>query len=161
MLFNSFSFLVFFALVGAVYYAAPHRYRWPLLLVTSLYFYASFDPGYVLLLLAVTLVAYAGGLAIEATPDSLTRRVILAVGVTLVVSALIVFKYYDFFVGSFEGLFTSASPESSTSVFPRFPRLDLVLMVGLSFYTFSCISYLADVHTGRLAAERHLGHFAL
>ena len=57
MLFNSFSFLAFFALVAGVYYAVPHRFRWLLLLLASLYFYATFEPGYVVLLLAVTLVA--------------------------------------------------------------------------------------------------------
>jgi alginate O-acetyltransferase complex protein AlgI len=161
MLFNSLSFLVFFAVVGTVYYAVPHRFRWPLLLLASLYFYAAFSPLYVLLLVGVTAVAYAGALAISSSEELVTRRVILAAAIITVVSALLVFKYYGFVVGTLEGWFGGSEAPDSTSIFPRFPRLDLVLTVGLSFYTFSCISYLADVYAGRLEAERHFGHFAV
>ena len=63
MLFNSFSFLAFFAVLAGVYYAVPHKFRWPLLLAASLYFYAGFRASYLFLLLGVTLVAYVGGLA--------------------------------------------------------------------------------------------------
>src|SRR5690606_35408113 len=123
-------------------------------------FYATFDPGYVLLLLAVTAVSYAGEIAVEAAPNPRRRREILATGITRVVSALIDFKYYDFFAGSLGAMLGVGGGETD-SLFPRFPRLDLVLMVGLSFYTFSCASYLADVHAGKLRAERHFGYFAL
>ena len=61
MLFNSFSFLGFFALLVIIYYAIPHRFRWVLLLVASLYFYATFNVNYVLLLLATTIVAFGAG----------------------------------------------------------------------------------------------------
>ena len=67
-------------------------------------------------------------------------------------------KYYDFGVDAIDTALTSVGLASAA---PLFPRLGIVVAVGLSFYTFSCVSYLVDVHTGRLPAERHLGHFAL
>jgi D-alanyl-lipoteichoic acid acyltransferase DltB (MBOAT superfamily) len=156
MLFNSFSFLAFFALLAVVYYAIPHRYRWPLLLAASLYFYAAFSASYLVLLLGITMLTYGAGRAIENEAEPRRKRIFLGVSVVAVVGALLVFKYHDFVVGSFDGL---AAVVGLTG--PRFPRLGLVVAVGLSFYTFSCISYLIDVSAGRLGAERHFGHFAL
>jgi alginate O-acetyltransferase complex protein AlgI len=73
----------------------PHRFRWPLLLVASLYFYATFSWSYVVLLLGVTLVTYWAGRGIEASTGTKQRRALLASSVTAVVGALLVFKYYD------------------------------------------------------------------
>jgi alginate O-acetyltransferase complex protein AlgI len=161
MLFNSFAFLGFFAVVAGVYYAVPHRFRWPLLLVASVYFYAAFSPSYVFLLAAVTLVAYLAGRGIDAATGNRSRRAILVGGILVVVSALLVFKYYDFFVASIDGIIFGVNAGGGGTLFPRFPRLDLVVFVGLSFYTFSCISYLVDVYRTRIPVERHFGHFAL
>ena len=158
MLFNSFSFLAFFAVLGAVYYAIPHRLRWPLLVAASLYFYAAFSITYVALLIGVTLIAYLAGLALGAAPDSRRSRIVLAVGVVSVLGALVIFKYYDFFAGTLDVLLANVGLASAV---PLFPRLGLVVAVGLSFYTFSCVSYLADVYAGRLLPERHVGHFAV
>ena len=158
MLFNSLSFLAFFAVLAVVYYAMPHRFRWPLLLVASLYFYAAFSARYLLLLIGITLIAYLGGLAMGASAGRRPRRLILAAGVVLVVGTLIVFKYYDFVGDTLDAWLVNLGLGSAA---PVFPRLGLVVAVGLSFYTFSCVSYLADVHAARLPPERHLGHFAL
>ena len=160
MLPNSLTFLAFFAAVAVVYYVVPHRFRWPLLLVASLYFYATFDPTYIFLLLGVTGIAWAGGLAVERTGGR-ARKASLAVSVVAVVGALLFFKYYAFLFDSFDALLQTTGAGGMATVFPRFPRLDLVLAVGLSFYTFSCVSYVVDVYNGRLEAERHFGHFAL
>jgi alginate O-acetyltransferase complex protein AlgI len=143
LLFNSFWFLAFFAVLAVLYYSLSHRYRWILLVAASLYFYATFRPAYVVLLVGITLVAYLTGLGIEASPDRGRRKAIFGAGVVMVLGMLFVFKYYDFFAGT------------------RLAHLNLVVAAGLSFYTFSCVSYLADVYAGRLPPERHLGHFGL
>ncbi len=147
MLFNSFSFLASFAALVVVYYALPHKHRWPLLVVASVGFYAMFRAGYVLLLLGVTVVAYAAALGIDASVDRHRKKAALAAGVVGALGALFVFKYFDFFAGSLDA--------------PVVLRLNVVVAAGLSFYTFSCVSYLADVYAGRLRAERHLGRFTL
>jgi alginate O-acetyltransferase complex protein AlgI len=160
VLFNSFSFLAFFAVLATLYYAAPHRYRWLLLLAASLWFYGTFGASYLLLLGGVTGVTYSVGRVLDGTRSAGVRRALTGGGVVLVLSALLVFKYYDFFVGSVDGLLLGPDGVSRT-IFPRFPRLDLVVFVGLSFYTFSCVSYLVDVYRRKIPVERHLGYFAL
>lgn len=157
MLFNSLSFLGWFAVVTVAYYAVPHRVRWGLLLVASLHFYATFDARYVILLCGVTAVTYAAGRMIAGSAGRM-RRWVFAVSVVAVVGALLVFKYADFAVETVEAL---AAATGLAGALPRLPRLDLVVAVGLSFYTFSCVSYLADVHAGRLPAEAHVGRFAV
>jgi D-alanyl-lipoteichoic acid acyltransferase DltB (MBOAT superfamily) len=133
MLFNSGSFLAAFAVFAVVYYATAHRYRWMLLLAASLAFYATFNVRYIPLLLLVTAVAYAGGVAIERSGSEGRRRGALAAAVIGVVAMLAGVKYIQ-------------APAA---------------LAGLSFYTFSCLSYLADVNRRRIAAERHAGYFAL
>jgi D-alanyl-lipoteichoic acid acyltransferase DltB (MBOAT superfamily) len=155
MLFNSFPFLACFALLVIVYYAIPHRFRWGLLLLASLANYAAFRAIYVFLLLGITVVGYVAGIAIERTEHQGRRRAWLGGSVTVVLGALFVNKYYAFFAESINGF-----AGRSGSV-PALPPLGLAAAAGLSFYSFSCVSYLADVHAARLPAERRFGRFAL
>lgn len=154
MQFNSFAFLGFFAAVAVVYYAVPQRWRWVLLLAASYYFYSTFKLEYVALLAFSTIVAFCTGLAIGGRGGARSRAA-LAAGIVLELAVLAIFKYFDFFAGSFEALFAKLGTPVAL------PRLGLVLPVGLSFYTFSCISYLIDVHRGKLAPQRHLGRLAV
>ena len=158
MLFNSFSFLAFFTIVIVIYYVIPHKFRWVLLVAASLYFYSTFDVNYILLLLGCALVVYLLGLAIGAVQAQGGKKVILALGVVASLSPLLVFKYFDFFAGSLDALLKNIRPASAA---PLLPRLGLLLPAGLSFYAFSCVSYLADVYRGHLEPERHVGRFVL
>ena len=157
MLFNSFSFLAFFAVLAIVYYGVPERLRWGLLLAASLYFYAAFRVDYIFLLLGVTAAAFYGGRAIVASHDAKRRRLVFAAGVSAVLGALVVFKYFDFAAGVVEDLLAVFGRSDAASL----PRLGLPAAAGLSFFTFSAVSYLADVYNGRLGVERHPGRFAL
>lgn len=153
MLFNSFAFLLFFALVVTVYYLLPQAWRWIALLFASICFYASFGPRYVLLLVASTLVIYRAGVAIGAAPQAAKKKAVLIGGVLLALLPLVVFKYVDFLSGSLSNALGHEAP--------IVPQLNWALPVGLSFYTFTCVSYLVDVYRGELAPERHLGRLAL
>lgn len=159
MLFNSFNFLIFFALLVVVYYLLPQRFRWLLLVAASLYFYALFNTSYVLLLLGTGLVAYLIGLAMTATQEKRNRRVWLVLGVLASLAPLVVYKYFDFFAASLDGLLNQAFATSEPQQFS--PRLGLLLPAGLSFFTFSCVSYVVDVYQEKLPAERHIGRFLL
>jgi len=158
MLFNSFTFLAFFTAIVFVYYLIPSKYRWLLLVVASLYFYSIFHAGYVLLLFGVTLVVYLLGLAIGSAQSSFRRKTFLTLGVVIALAPLFVFKYFDFFAASLDTLLSGNETGGETSLLPR---LGLLLPAGLSFYTFSCVSYLADVYTKKLNPEWHLGRFTL
>ena len=156
MQFNSFAFLGFFALVSVAYYLVPHRWRWVLLLVVSYYFYSSFSAPYVLLLGYATLVAYGGGLLIASRTSR--PRSVLATALVLQLSVLVLFKYANFLIGAVEPVL---APVMSATEIVALPRLGWLLPAGLSFYTFSCVSYLIDVHRGTIPAERHLGKLAV
>ena len=93
--FNSFAFIGFFAAVAVIYYAIPHRFRWALLLLASLYFYSTFQSRFVLLLLFATLVAYATGLGLGSVRGA-WRKGLLAVGILAELSVLVAYKYADF-----------------------------------------------------------------
>lgn len=153
MLFNSFSFLGFFAVLVIASYASPHRFRWALLLAASLLNYALFRVEYVLLLLAVTLVGYVAGRAMGSVASARagTRRAWLVGSVAIVLGTLFINKYADFSIDSVNALLGRTA----------LPRLDLAVAAGLSFYAFSCVSYLVDVWRGTLPVERHFGKFAL
>ncbi len=157
MLFNSFTFLFFFLVLVVVYYLVPHRFRWLFLLAASLYFYATFNLNYVLLLVASTLVAYGAGWVIAQTRTPGRRKFLLTLGVLCSLAPLFVFKYFDFFSGSLSGALVKLQGDTA----PSLPTLNLLLPAGLSFFTFSCLSYLWDVYNGRLPVEKHLGRFAL
>jgi alginate O-acetyltransferase complex protein AlgI len=158
MLPNSFNFLLFFTATVVVYYVLPHRWRWILLLLASYYFYSTFDPQYLLLLAAMTLVAYGMGIAVAQSRKQTTRQLLLTAGILAELSALLVFKYFDFLVGSLGPVLASLNVIRDTVALPR---LDLILAVGLSFYTFSCISYLVDAYRGTVEPERHFGKLAV
>ncbi len=157
MLFNSFTFLFFFAALVIVYYLVPHRLRWLLLLAASFYFYSTFDLNYVLLLVACTLIAYAAGWGIAATTQPRAKKLVLTLGVLASLAPLFIFKYFDFFSTSLSAGLIKFEGDAA----PALPTLNLLIPAGLSFYTFSCLSYLWDIYHGKVPAERHLGRFAL
>ena len=154
MLFNSTQFIVFFPLVGAVYFLLPQGLRWVLLLVASYFFYMSWEPGYVVLLAVSTAAAYAGGLLIESARGR-GRAGWLAAGLGINFGLLFFFKYYNFFSGELRPLLTSLGIDFSL------PASRFLLPLGISFYTFRSCSYLIDVYGGKQKAERHPGLFAL
>lgn len=155
---NSFAFLGFFAVLAGVYYVLPQRWRWPVLLVASYYFYSQFELTYVLLLAYSTLAAYGFGLWIARVRDTPAARPVLAAAVVAQLAVLFLFKYADFFAGLLEA---SVAPLAAPGEALALPRLGWLLPAGLSFFVFSCISYVADVYRGVLPAERHAGHLAL
>lgn len=154
MLFNSLRFLIFFMVVVTVYYLLPHRFRWLFLLAGSLYFYAALRTEYVVLLVWAAMVAYLAGLWIERTEEQGRKKAALAVGLLLELGTLFMFKYYNFFFESLEPLL------ERFSIF-EVSRLQWLLPAGLSFFSFSCASYIIDVYRGKLKAERHLGRAML
>jgi D-alanyl-lipoteichoic acid acyltransferase DltB (MBOAT superfamily) len=154
VLFSSLTFLGFFGIVAVLHYSAPARWRWAFLLLVSLYFYSTFRAEYVLLLCYAAAVAYGAGWKLARWRGTHAGRVLLVGAVVAELAALGIFKYFNFVAGSLEAL---SRPLADIAL----PRLGLVLPVGLSFFTFSCVSYLIDVHRGRIEAERHPGRLAV
>ncbi|MDO7888100.1 MBOAT family O-acyltransferase [Hymenobacter cheonanensis] len=155
MLFNSLHFLVFFPVVLGLYFALPARWRAPLLLVSSYYFYLSWRPVYGLLLAGTTLLDYYSGVRMSRLASPAQRRPWLYLSLASNLGTLFIFKYFNFFVDT--------AGELAAALHAPFaaPTLALALPVGVSFYTFQSVAYIVDVYQGKLAAEQNLGRFAL
>lgn len=155
VLFHSLAFVVFFPTVVALFFATPPRHRWALLLAASYYFYAAWKPEYLVLIVASTLVDYAVGLRLATATSARAKKWLLAASLTFNLGLLFAFKYADFFGASVQAAFRAAN------VMLEVPALELLLPVGISFYTFQTLSYTIDVYRGEREPERHLGRFAL
>jgi D-alanyl-lipoteichoic acid acyltransferase DltB (MBOAT superfamily) len=151
MLFNSLQFLVFFPVVCALYFATPNRFRWFLLLVASYYFYMSWRPEYVLLLMTSTLVDYLAGLRMGACETRQRRRKYLWLSLVVNLGMLFAFKYEGMASQTLRDVLGIAGYRVDIPVF------DFLLPIGISFYTFQTLSYTIDVYRGQRAPERHLG----
>lgn len=155
MLFNSLHFLIFFPVVVALYFAIPHRHRWPLLLVASYYFYMSWKAEYAVLIVASTLIDYFAGLRMGRIPDRKGRRPYLALSLLVNLGLLFSFKYFEFFSDNLRMML------NQFNIFYDQPAYSLLLPVGISFYTFQTLSYSIDVYRGKQKPERHFGIFAV
>ena len=145
MLFSSLPFLFYFLpAVILIYFLVPRGCRNAVLLLSSLFFYGWGEPKYVLLMMATIALFYGCGLAIEKANTKIWKQVWLTLSVVISLSLLAVFKYADFFLTSFNSV-TGLS----------LPLLKLALPIGISFYTFQCLSYTVDVYRGNVPAQKN------
>lgn len=151
MLFNSLNYLVFFGTVAGLYFTLPHRFRTVLLLLASYGFYMAWEPGYVVLIWISTAVDYVAGRIMGASARTRVRRAALGASLAANLGLLFTFKYYGFFRDTLE----------SVGLQGVLPASDLLLPVGISFYTFQTMSYAIDVYSGRMPPERNVLRFAL
>ena len=145
MLFSSIPFLYYFlAAVLIAYFLVPKCLKNAVLLISSLFFYGWGEPKYVILMVTAILAFYGCGLAIGCAKTEKAKKLWMVVSVIIGVVLLTVFKYADFFIGSFAAV-TGLS----------LPLLKLALPIGISFYTFQCMSYAVDVYRGDVEAQKN------
>jgi alginate O-acetyltransferase complex protein AlgI len=156
MLFCSVEFILFFAVLATVYRAIPwRRGRVWLLLVASFCFYASWNHWLAIIICVSTLLDYLLALGMEHATIPWRRKLLLCISLVANLGLLCYFKYVNFFLESLnEVLIASGSPR-------WFRFLDVILPIGISFYTFEAINYVVDVYRRRIPAERNLGDFML
>lgn len=156
MLFNSFSFFLFFPTVTVLYFVLPHRFRWQLLLAASCLFYMAFIPWYITILALTIVIDYSAGLWIARPGISQNaRRNVLIVSIVSTCMVLFLFKYFNFITGNLEALARLVGWNYSLDT------LNIILPIGLSFHTFQSLSYVIEVYRGNQAPERHFGIYAL
>jgi len=163
MLFNSFHFLLFFPIVTLVYYAIPKRVKYIWLLIASYYFYMCWNAKYALLILFSTAITYACSLLMEKvkhmdwTEDKKKRfkRLFLCLSFVLNLLVLGYFKYSNFLLDMVELAFEVVGVELNI------PAFDILLPVGISFYTFQALGYTMDVYRDEIYAERNFFRYAL
>jgi alginate O-acetyltransferase complex protein AlgI len=156
MIFNSFIFLfAFLPITYAVFWSlrnADQRYVW--LTLTGYVFYGYWDPRFCLLMAFSTLVSYVAGLAFLKYESPHARKIILIVPITVDLLLLGFFKYAGFFTR------VAADTAHAFGVETHFPVLDIVLPVGISFYTFHTITYIVDSYRGVIKPTRKLFEFS-
>ena len=156
MLFNSFVFLLFFPLVSLVYFILPHRFRWVFLLAASYYFYMNWKPVYAVLIFGSTLITYLCSILLEKYHDDRKKkRLFLTLSLVINFGILFIFKYFNFINGAVFSML------DFMNIRWHVPNLDILLPVGISFYTFQAVGYTIDVYRGDIKAEKHLGIYAL
>ena len=150
MLFSGIPFLYYFLpAVMACYFLAPKSLKNTVLLLFSLVFYAWGEPKFVVLMAVTIVVFYVCGLAIGKAKLKPWRRFWLILSALAGVGFLAIFKYADFFIGSFNKV-------TGLSI----PLLRLALPIGISFYTFQSLSYTIDVYRNNVPAQKNIIHFA-
>ena len=155
MLFNTIDFVIFLPIVIIIYFLLPHRFRWVLLLAASYFFYMSWKVEYIFLIIASTLVDYVSGIMMEKMSSRRSRLPFLILSLVTNLGLLFSFKYLNFATENMNLIFHKLGFAREISV------VQLLLPVGISFYTFQTLSYSIDVYLGKQKAERHLGYFAL
>lgn len=160
MLFNSYGFLVFFPIVVVIYFLLPKRISYLWLLAASYYFYMGWNAKYALLLLVSTTITYVSGMLIQwlndGHPDKIrAKKWVVAGSFVSNLAILFFFKYFNFTIESMNTVLRYIDlPTINTS-------LDVLLPVGISFYTFQALGYTVDVYRGEIRAERNFFRYAL
>ena len=157
MLFNSFEFLIFFPTVCLIYFLLrKNKFRNPFLLIASYYFYMNWEPIYAVLILTSTILTYSCGLLVEKySKKKKKQKLFLAISMILNLGIIFIFKYFNFINDSIFKLLSLVGLRWTV------PNLNILLPVGISFYTFQAVGYSIDVYRGTIKAERSFLTYAL
>lgn len=151
MLFSSMTFLfVFMPLVMAVYFLSKKEIRNYVLLIASIIFYAWGEPRYLAIMIITILVNYAGAILLDKHYSSRQRLWIVSLTIVLDLSFLFYFKYFNFVVDNINGVLAT-----------DFQLLDVIMPIGISFYTFQAMSYLIDVYRREVPTQKDVYKLAL
>lgn len=150
MLFNSLIFLIFLPCVFIIYWLLDPKWRNIFLLGASYYFYFSYNPWFLLLLIGTSALDFYVARLISASEQATRRKILLAFSIGCNIGVLFIFKYFVFFYNSFSRITNHHSLLSS-----------FIIPAGLSFYTFQSISYTIDVYRGKYKADDTLSNFLL
>lgn len=155
MLFNSLKFLIFFPIVTLVYFLIPQRVKYLWLLCASYYFYMCWNPEYAILIAVSTVITWLSGIFIEKGKTPLSRKLTVAASFTINLAILFYFKYFYFTMDNINAIRAALHLSALT------PKFDVILPVGISFYTFQALSYTVDVYRHDVEPEKNLLKYAL
>jgi alginate O-acetyltransferase complex protein AlgI len=158
MLFNSYSFLVFLPIVFISYWYVFSKSKVTqniFLLFTSYIFYSFWDWRFSFLLAFSTILDYTSGRIIFNTNDALKKKFWMRLSIFINLGLLCYFKYLNFFIDSFDKLLNSLNLQIDTTT------LEIILPIGISFYTFHGVSYVMDIYYGRITADKNIIDYSL
>ena len=152
MLFNSTDFLIFFPITLILYWIFPKKYRYICLFIASYTFYMFWNPKYALLMGTSTVITFLSGVLIEKLKY---KRTVVAFSFIINLAILIFFKYFDFLLQNINIVLSVFNIKLIEKPF------DIILPVGISFYTFQALSYTIDVYRGEIKSEKNIIKYAL
>jgi D-alanyl-lipoteichoic acid acyltransferase DltB (MBOAT superfamily) len=158
MLFNSYQFAIFLPIVFILYWFLTKKsliVQNLLLLISSYYFYSCWDWRFLFLLIFSTLLDYFSGIMMQNATNQKDKRFWFWLSILINLGFLGVFKYYNFFAGSFAEVLSSMGFQINPMM------LEIILPVGISFYTFHGLSYVVDIYYNRISAERNFVDYAV
>lgn len=155
MYFNSIDFLIFFPIVVFGYFLIPKKVKYLWLLGASYYFYACWNAKYAILIAVSTVVTYLSGLFLEKETQEKKKKLIMVFCFLINLGILGFFKYFGFFLENFNSILSVFHVQVVKNPF------NLLLPVGISFYTFKALGYLVDVYRGNVKAEKNFFKYAL
>ncbi len=158
MLFNSIEFLIFLPIVFIIYWSLVNKnikFQNGLLFIASYFFYACWDWRFLFLLLFSTLLDYFTGLKMQNSRNLKIKKTWFWISIIVNLGFLGVFKYYNFFAESFVGFFAQIGWKFSPVL------INVILPLGISFYTFHGLSYVIDVYNNKIKAEKNFVDYAL
>jgi len=155
MLFNSLQFLIFLPIVVTIFFLLPQKRRWILLLIASYYFYMCWKVEYIVLIIISTLIDYYVAKQMDSLKEKAKKKKWLYLSLMSNLGILFGFKYFNFINENIQSFF------DHFNVFYNVPAFEVLLPVGISFYTFQTLSYTIDVYNGKTKAQKHLGVFAV
>jgi len=152
MSFTSFQFILFLPIVFILYWIVVPKYQWFVILISSYYFYMCWNVKYALLILFVTVVSYISALLIKKYSNH--KKLFLLISIIVCFLCLFFFKYFNFLSETVYSLSQFLGLHTNKVV------LEVILPVGISFYTFQSMSYVIDVYRGGTKEEHHFGKYA-
>src|SRR6478752_9881008 len=158
MFFNSLTFAIFLPIVFVLYWFVFNKSKNTqnsILIIASYYFYSCWDWRFLFLLVFSTFLDYFTGIQIEKGQTNLQRKFWFWLSISVNLGFLGVFKYYNFFANSFSDLLNSAGLNISPML------INVILPVGISFYTFHGLSYVIDIYYKRINAEKNFVDYSL
>lgn len=158
MLFNSINFAIFLPIVFFLYWFVINKsvkLQNILLLVSSYFFYACWDWRFLLLLIFSTLLDYFTGIKMSESKNKTEKKIWFWLSIFVNLGFLGVFKYYNFFVQSFVDAVSNFGLHLNTWT------LNVILPIGISFYTFHGLSYVIDIYKGRIKAEKNIVDYSV
>lgn len=165
MLFNSYNFMFFFPIVVIIYFIIPKRVRNLWLLFASYYFYMGWNPKYAVLIALSTIITYISGILLDYLAEihetkiteniTKARKIVVAGSFITNLGILFFFKYFDFVLANINSFLF----KFGFSIIEK--PFDVVLPVGISFYTFQALSYTVDVYRKDVKAEKNILRYAL
>jgi len=154
MLFGDFYYLIFLGLIFFIYYSVGKKLRIPVLFVASVVFIGALSVKFLAFALVFSIINYFFGIILEKSREKKSRKTIFWIGIFLNVGILATFKYLDFLFENINAILSFLPSQ------PEIPYYNLIIPLGISYYTFQSLGYIIRINRGAEKAEKNIITFS-